>query len=258
VYRDEAVSGKDTDREMFQKLLTHAEGGALDVVVFWKLDRFSRSLMHAVQLEREFREWDVALHSVTEQIDTTTPTGRFNFRNISSASEFERDLNKQRSRMGMNELALEHKWPNDLPPLGYNKCSDSSLEIDPEEAETVRFIFERYIELHSMPELAEELNDRGISTRDGKKWTPRGVSDVLQNELYTGQYSVADVDEHVPEYQLLDDELFERVTDIRMRFQSDSETADRGSMTESRKQQHVRKVVEQFQDFLDQKSLPED
>jgi site-specific DNA recombinase len=56
VYCDEAVSGKDTDRPMFQELLSYAEAGAFDVVVFWKLDRFSRSLMHAVQLEKEFRE----------------------------------------------------------------------------------------------------------------------------------------------------------------------------------------------------------
>lgn len=57
VFRDEEVSGKDIDREMFQKLLTRAEAGWFDVVVIWKLDRFSRSLMHAVQLERDLREW---------------------------------------------------------------------------------------------------------------------------------------------------------------------------------------------------------
>lgn len=256
VFRDEAISGKDPDRPKFQKLLTRAEAGAFDVVMFWKLDRFSRSLMHAVQLERDFRDWGVALHSITEHIDTTTPTGRFNFRNISSASEFERDLNKQRSKMGMKELALEQKWPNDHPPLGYQKRENGRLKIDAEEADTVRKIFDRYVTLRSMPSVAEELNDRGISTKDGSEWTARAVGDLLRNELYIGHYEVAGVDEHVSEYQLLDEELFEEVTAIRTRFQRDT-SASRTEMPDERKKTRVQNVGAQFQDFLEQEYTPQ-
>lgn len=66
VFRDEAISGKDTDRPMYQEMLTRAEEGAFDVLVFWKLDRLSRSILHTVQLESDFSDWGVALHSVTE------------------------------------------------------------------------------------------------------------------------------------------------------------------------------------------------
>lgn len=104
VYRDESESGANTDRPMFQTMLDAAKRQAFDVVVFWKLDRFSRSLIHAVQLEEELREHDVYLYSVTEQIDTTSATGRFNFRNLASAAEFERDMIKQRTRIGINGL----------------------------------------------------------------------------------------------------------------------------------------------------------
>jgi len=116
VYRDEAESGKDTDRPMFQTMLETAKKQAFDVIMFWKLDRFSRSLMHAVQLEEELREHEVYLYSVTEQIDTTSATGRFNFRNLASAAEFERDMIKQRTRIGLNGMAQERKWPNNTPP----------------------------------------------------------------------------------------------------------------------------------------------
>lgn len=249
VFRDVAISGKDPDRPQFQKLLARAEAGAFDVIVFWKIDRFSRSLMHAVQLERDLRDWGVGLHSTTEHIDTTSPTGRFNFRNISSASEFERDLNKQRSKMGMKELALERKWPNDHPPIGYRKQEDGRLEIDPEKAKIVREIFTRYVELKSMPSVAEELNDEGIHTRDGTEWTARSVGDVLRNELYVGHYDVAGIEEHVSEYQLLDNELFERVTEIRTRFQRE-ETVSRPAMPNERKKTRVQKISEQFQNFL--------
>jgi site-specific DNA recombinase len=193
----------------------------------------------------------VALHSITENIDTTTPTGRFNFRNISSASEFERELNQQRSKMGMTELAMERKWPNDHPPLGYQKCEDDTLEIDSEEADLVKSIFTRYLELRSMPELASELNQDGISTAKGKEWSARAVSGVLRNQLYIGQYNVADVEAYVSEYQIIDESLFDRVTSVRTRFTSEEKT-ERESMSKTRKEEQVMRVVDQFREYATQ------
>lgn len=249
VFRDEAESGNNTDRPMFQRLLAEAEEQTFDVVIFWKLDRFSRSLIHAVELERDFREWGVALFSVTEQIDTTTPTGRFNFRNISSASEFERDLIKQRSRMGMKALAMEHKWPNDHPPLGYRKRDDDKLEPLPSEVDLVREIFSRYRQIKSMPKLANQLNDEGKTTTSGKDWTPQKISAVLRNDLYIGKYSVADVDEFVPDYQILDENVFDQVADIRMRFQT-SQSTNVSQMSSVRKKDRVSKILDQYDQYL--------
>lgn len=254
VYRDEAVSGKDTEREMFQKLLSAAKEGCFDVVLVWKLDRFSRSLMHAVELEQRLRNWDIGLHSVTEQIDTTTPTGRFNFRSISSASELERDLIKQRSQMGLRALALEHKWPNDNPPIGYSKRDDGRLEIVEKEADLVREIFARYVELQSMPALAEELNAQNCLERHKSQWTPYAVGEILKNQLYIGEYSVADVDDYVEEYQILPKTLFEEVTEVRTRFQSDSDSP-RPEMPEERKKQRVKKINSQYSEYLEGLSL---
>lgn len=249
VYTDEAVSGKDPDRPMFQKMLDMAGKRAFDVVVFWKLDRFSRSLMHAVQLESELREYDVYLYSVTEQIDTTTATGRFNFRNIASAAEFERDMIRQRTKIGLNGLAEEHKWPNDNPPLGYKLTSDNKLSVDDEEKELVIKIFEMYVEQRSMPEVASELNQEGVQTSAGGEWTPRAVGDILRNKIYRGTYELADVEEYVDEYQIVDEETFDEVTDVRMRFQGDN--SSRSSMPETRKERTVRRMQEMYEDYLD-------
>jgi len=221
VYRDEAESGKDTDRPMFQKMLRRAECSTFDVVVFWKLDRFSRSLMHAVQLEAELRRNDVALYSVTEQIDTTSATGRFNFRNLASAAEFERDMIRQRTEMSLNGMAEENKWPNDTPPLGYRITSDRRLEVIEEEKEVVNEIFDLYIELRSMPAVSDKLNQEAISTQEDGEWTPRAVGDILRNEIYIGEYELGDISKHVPEYQIITEDTFEEVTEIRLRFQTD-------------------------------------
>ncbi|WP_284013583.1 recombinase family protein [Halobaculum litoreum] len=248
IYRDEAESGKDIERPMFQKMMAGAERRWFDVILFWKLDRFSRSLMHAVQLESGLREYGVGLFSVTEQIDTTTAAGRFNFRNIASAAEFERDMIQQRTQMGLRALAMDHKWPNDRPPLGYTKLPDERLSIDSEASDLVRAIFESYIEERSMPRVARKLNENRSLTSQGNKWCPRAVGDILRNELYTGQYSVGDVSEYVSEYRIIPDDVFVRATEIRMRFQNRS--VPQRQMEPSRKERIVRDVMDTYVEFL--------
>ena len=249
LFRDEAESGKDTERPMFQTMMDKAQAGCFDVLVFWKLDRFSRSLMHAVQLEAQLREEGVALHSVTEQIDTTTSAGRFNFRNIASAAEFERDMLKDRSQMGLKALASERRWPNDHPPLGYQKADDDTLVIDDREAELVERIFREYIEIQSMPQLAGDLNQEGASTKRGNEWTPKSVSDVLRNELYVGHYAVSDVEEYVEDYRIIEDELFEMAEEVRTRFRSTSKS-EQPRMAKDRKKNEINGVVEQYETYL--------
>ena len=179
VFRDEAKSGKDTDRPMFQQMLNRARQGAFDVLLFWKLDRFSRSIHHAVRLEKQFREWGVALHSVTEQLDTTTPAGQFNFRNIANAAEFEREMISQRTKMGHAARAAEGKWPNGTPPFGYEIGSDGKLKIAQVESGIVRKIFHEYVEMRSMASVADRLND-GTSTESRLKWTAKTISTISE------------------------------------------------------------------------------
>lgn len=252
IFRDIDESGKNMDRAMFQKLMHVVETGGIDVVVFWKLDRFSRTLMHAVELEADLREHDVALHSVTEQIDTTTVAGRFNFRTIASAAEFEREMIHQRTQMGRRAAAKEFKWLNDHPPLGYDLTEENRLSKNSEEAKLVKWIFERYLELHSMPELARELNERDITTKMGNEWTPRAVGDILRNDIYIGEYSFAGVEEHVSEYQIVEDSLFDKVTSVRRRFQNDGEPS-REKMEKNRKQDRVNRIRESYIEFLKRK-----
>ena len=254
VFRDIDESGKTTDRPKFQKLMESADRGLFDVVVFWKLDRFSRTLMHAVKLESELRENNVALHSVTEYIDTTTVAGRFNFRNLANAAEFEREMIHQRTQVGRNAAARELKWLNDHPPLGYDIGDDQRLVPNDEEAELVERIFRRYIELRSMEKVARELNAEGVSTKKGKEWTARAVGDILRNEIYIGVYSFANVEEYVEDYQLIEDDLFEQVTEVRLRFQS-NEPVTREAMERERKQEYVGNIVESYVEYLDENGL---
>jgi len=222
-------------------MLERAEQGAIDVVIFWKLDRFCRSLADLVRTEDKLSDWDVALHSVTEYIDTTSPVGRFNFRNLASAAELESDLTSQRTQMGMYGLAKDHKWPNKHPPLGYTKTDEEKLEVNEQEAQTVRRIFRFYLEKKSMPKVAVHLNQQGVTTKMGEDWCRQSVQKILSNKLYVGEYEVAGYQDYVPEYRLMEDDLFESVKDTRYRFQQ-----TQNEMSAERKQSKTDKVLSAY------------
>jgi len=241
VFTDEAESGRDTERPAFQEMIEKAKQGCFDIVVFWKLDRFCRSVVDLVNTEQILSEHDVALQSVTEYIDTSSPVGRFTFRNLASAAELESDLTSQRVQMGMHAMAREHRWPNASPPFGYNLCPDQTLCINDREATIVEEIYNDYIELRSMPEVAQEINNQEITTKRNKKWSRWSVRKVLANELYRGQYQLGDYQEHVDEYRIVSDELFEAVTEIRYRFKH-----EKSSMDPDRKQAKVEKILNEF------------
>ena len=247
VFTDEAESGRDTERPEFQSMLGRARDGLFDVVVFWKLDRFCRSLVDLVKTEEELDELQVGLHSVTEFLDTTNPVGRFNFRNLASAAELESDLTSQRVKLGMYGLAKDHKWPNDIPPLGYQKEEDNTLTVDERGRRIVRRIFNLYLEERSMPQVAYALNEQGITTKDGDSWCRQSVGKILRNELYIGKYQIADFEDTVEDYQILSTELFEAVTEVRHRFKRANSPMDR-----DRKQSKADQILNEYKSYREE------
>jgi site-specific DNA recombinase len=249
VFVDEAESGGTTDRPKFQLMLKGAEEGRFNVIVFWKLDRFCRSLVDLVNTERSLRGQEVGLCSVTEYLDTTTSVGRFNFRNLASVAELEREMIGERARMGLHALAREHKWPNPHPPLGYDKTEDGTLRVNKEEAKTVRLIFKRYIKTNSMDQVAFEFNGKGVSTKKGKKWTAGAVRGVLTDELYAGKYKVAGVEERVDGLGIVKNPLFSEASELRIRYENGN-GAKRPPMPEDRRMAKIDKAFNEYLNFL--------
>ena len=245
---DECIGGGTIDRPKFLLMLDKAKSGCFDVIVFWKLDRFCRSLVDLVNIERKLHEWDVNLCSVTEYIDTTTSVGRFNFRSLASVAEFERELIGERSRMGLYALAKKHKWPNAQTPLGYSRQENGKLLLEPKEADLVKRIFQSYLSLKSMPQVAYELNQDNIYTKKGKKWIPRAIRDILTNKIYIGEFNAVGVHDHVEEYRLLSDELYDQVTQVRLRFKNGAK--NRVPMPQARRMATINKVFDHYHSIL--------
>jgi DNA invertase Pin-like site-specific DNA recombinase len=111
----EKITGSTKERPQLNQLLEQLREG--DVVVIWKLDRLARSLKDLVSLVNEIQEKGGALHSLNDQIDTTTPHGKFTFHVFAALAEFERDLISERTKAGLAAARARGRqggWPKGL------------------------------------------------------------------------------------------------------------------------------------------------
>jgi site-specific DNA recombinase len=248
LFIDESERAETADRQKFQLMLQRAQSGCFDVIIFWKLDRFCRSLADLVNTEKVLREHRVALCSVTEYIDTTTSVGRFNFRTLGSVAELEAELIGERARMGLHALAKKHKWPNAHPPIGYERSMDGRLRVNKEETELVRRIFLMYLKEKSMPQVAFTLNNEGVLTKKGRRWTAAAIRDILTDEIYVGIYDVAGVRDYVQEYRILDDGTFLAINETRLRYKTKGNK--KPSVSEDRKSEKIEKMFGKYFELL--------
>jgi DNA invertase Pin-like site-specific DNA recombinase len=195
-YDDPAYSGGNLDRPALQKLLKDIDAGRIDVIVVYKIDRLTRSLADFAKLVEAFDAKSISFVAVTQQFNTTTSMGRLTLNVLLSFAQFERELSSERVRDKVAASRRKGKWTGGTVPLGYD-AKDKNLVINKAEAETVRYIFKRYLEVKSFGKLVEDLDNRGIVTkrRDTKveKWnggipfTYGPLAHFLKNRLYIGE-----------------------------------------------------------------------
>jgi DNA invertase Pin-like site-specific DNA recombinase len=209
-YDDGGFSGGSMERPALRQLLADVMAGHIDIVVVYKVDRLTRSLADFAKLVEMFDTHKVSFVSVTQSFNTTSSMGRLTLNVLLSFAQFEREVTGERIR---DKIAASKKrgiWMGGVVPLGY-KVESRKLIVDQAEAETVRFIFRRYLELQSLPALQRELLDQGIKTRrraltSGRTignvaFTNGPLSHILKNRLYLGEINhkgVSYPSEHEP------------------------------------------------------------
>src|SRR3954471_14188312 len=156
-YDDAGFSGGNTDRPGLQRLLEDLRAGKVDIIVVYKVDRLTRSLADFAKLVELFDRHGVSFVSVTQQFNTTTSMGRLTLNVLLSFAQFEREVTSERIRDKIAASKRKGLWVGGVAPLGY-EIRDRKLAICPEEAETVRLIFCRYLELGSVRVLKQELD----------------------------------------------------------------------------------------------------
>jgi DNA invertase Pin-like site-specific DNA recombinase len=184
-YDDGGFSGGTLDRPALKRLLADIEDGRIDVVVVYKIDRLSRSLMDFAKLVEVFDRGGVTFVSVTQSFNTTTSMGRLTLNVLLSFAQFEREVIGERIRDKIAASRKRGMWMGGFVPLGY-EVRDRKLVINGAEAATVRMIFERFVEVGSATALARALAAEGVRTRRGRLVDKGLLYKLLNNRVYIG------------------------------------------------------------------------
>src|SRR5438093_2683928 len=145
-YDDGGVSGGTLDRPALRLLLDDIRAGKIDVIVTYKIDRLTRSLADFAKLTEIFDAREVSFVSVTQQFNTTTSMGRLTLNVLLSFAQFEREVTGERIRDKIAASKQKGMWVGGIAPLGY-ATKDRRIAVVDEEAERVRTIFRRYLNL---------------------------------------------------------------------------------------------------------------
>src|SRR6202049_1177482 len=184
-YDDGGLSGATMERPALQRLMTDIDKGLVDAVVVYKVDRLTRSLADFAKMVEVFDARGVSFVAVTQQLNTATSMGRLTLNVLPSFAQFEREVTGERIRDKIAASKQRGIWMGGLVPLGY-EVHERRLIVNQSEAETVREIFRRYLELGRVRLLMEELNRRGIRSkvRVARNGKPSGGNSFFRGALY--------------------------------------------------------------------------
>ena len=185
-YDDGGISGGTLERPGLKQLLADIEDGLVDVVVVYKIDRLSRSLMDFSKLVEVFDRNGVTFVSVTQSFNTTTSMGRLTLNILLSFAQFEREVTAERIRDKVKASRMKGMWMGGYVPLGYD-VRDRKLVVNEQDAGSVRRIFDRFVEVGSATVLVRELRREGFRSKQGTLIDKGYLYRLLNNRVYRGE-----------------------------------------------------------------------
>jgi site-specific DNA recombinase len=219
-YDDGGLSGGTLERPALQTLFLDIRARKVDVVVVYKVDRLTRSLADFAKLVELFEAHGVSFVAVTQQFNTTTSMGRLTLNVLLSFAQFERELAGERIRDKFAASRRKGMWMGGTIPLGYD-VNDRKLVINADKAERVRVIFEQYLALGCVSKLQEDLEQRGIVSKQrvlapgqvlgGSSFGRGALYHVLQNRIYLGEVVHKGVSYPGEHERIIDEELWSAV-----------------------------------------------
>jgi DNA invertase Pin-like site-specific DNA recombinase len=184
-YDDGGISGATLERPALKRLLADIEAHRIDVVVVYKIDRLSRSLMDFSKLAETFDGNTVSFVSVTQQFNTSTSMGRLTLNMLLSFAQFEREVIGERIRDKIAASRRKGMWMGGFVPLGYD-VKDRKLLVNQTEAAVVRKVFEGFIKTGSATVLVRALREEGVCGKRGRLIDKGYVYQLLNNRVYVG------------------------------------------------------------------------
>jgi site-specific DNA recombinase len=185
-YDDGGFSGGNLERPGLKNLLADIEDGLVDVIVVYKIDRLSRSLMDFSRLVEVFDKHGVTFISITQSFNTTTSMGRLTLNILLSFAQFEREVTGERIRDKVAASRAKGMWMGGFVPMGYDVV-DRKLVINEAEAATIRHMFQRFVVLGSATLLTRELVAKGTLNKRGRLIDKGFLYKLFRNRLYLGE-----------------------------------------------------------------------
>lgn len=217
LYADRGISGKDIEhRPDMNRLLKDAKERKFDIVLFWALSRFTRSVSDLYSTMEKFQKWNVGMISYTESFNTSTPMGRAMIGIVGVFAQLERELTSERVSAAMAERASQGKRTcSEI--LGYDLDGKDSFKINEEEAKYVRFCFKEYLLRKNLSEVAYEANKQGFRGKRGKIPTAWTIQVILNRPQYCG-YNTFLGEIYKGNYEsIIDVETFNKVSSLLKR-----------------------------------------
>ncbi len=210
-YIDRALSARTADRPEFQRMIADSEKELFDVVLVWKLDRFSRDRYDSAHYKRILKKFGVKVVSVKENI-SDGPEGIILESMLEGYAEYYSAELSQKIHRGQHENALKCKSNGGNIPLGYYVNPETrALDIDPMTAPLVTEIFEKYDKGVRISDIQRSIQDRGLKTKKGKDFTVGSIGQILKNRRYIGEYKYDNVIVPGGIPAIIENDLFERV-----------------------------------------------
>ena len=189
IFADEGISGTQTKkRTEFNRMIRMCKKKKIDLIITKSISRFSRNTVDCLQYIRQLKELGIGVIFEKENINTLTMTSEFMIALYGSFAQAESESISKNILWGKEKAYREGKVPFQYKKLlGYRKGADGKPEIIPEEAETVRSIFNLYLDGYTLLNIAQILMDQKITTATGKsEWTKSAIQSILKNEKYVG------------------------------------------------------------------------
>ena len=209
-YIDRALSAKTDDRPDFQRMIKDSAKRLFDVVIVWKLDRFSRNRYDSARYKSVLKKNGIRVISAKENI-SDRPEGILLEAMLEGYAEyFSADLSEKVLR-GMTENALKCKSNGSRMPFGYKTDNQQNYLLNEDTAPIVKEVFIRYADGETITSIINDLNERGLRTTSGTPFNRNSFSTLLHNRKYIGEYKFNDVviPNGVP--SIISEELFTRV-----------------------------------------------
>jgi site-specific DNA recombinase len=195
-YDDGGISGGTMERPALQRMIDEIKAGKIDIVLVYKIDRLSRSMLDFLGMIKFFDEYNVSFVSVTQDLNTDTAMGRLVLNVLQSFAQFEREIASERIK---DKIALSKQrgmWMGGTIPLGYDAV-ESKLHVIEDEAKIVRFLFDSFIETSSPTETIKLSKLYGYKSKarrtstgkhyPAKNFTTSSLYQILRNQIYIGK-----------------------------------------------------------------------